>query len=190
MPYEIPALLTDPHRIALLLAIAGAAAAIAATVAPWLSPRSARAPDQGGWRRARAHPRSGAGEAGCRRQTVGGADEAEPPRQAAGRTSRPPALARRRDRQEAAGDGGLPGPGSRIRLSHLPYGRADRLFPGHPRLRIFRPQVGPAVLASSSARRSRRPISASRRRRCSSGTRSSSARRRSSAPIPTRSTCS
>jgi tight adherence protein C len=36
--YPIPALLTDPHRIALLLAIAGAATAVAATVAPWLSP--------------------------------------------------------------------------------------------------------------------------------------------------------
>ncbi len=38
MAYEIPAFLTDPHRIALLVAIAAAAAAIAAAVAPWLSP--------------------------------------------------------------------------------------------------------------------------------------------------------
>ena len=38
MTHGIPALLTDPHRIALLVAIAGAATAIVATVAPWISP--------------------------------------------------------------------------------------------------------------------------------------------------------
>ena len=38
MAYGIPAFLTDPHRIALLCAIAGAASAIAVTAAPWISP--------------------------------------------------------------------------------------------------------------------------------------------------------
>ncbi len=43
MAYEIPAFLTDPHRIALLVAIAGAAAAIAATSRPGSAP--IRSPD-------------------------------------------------------------------------------------------------------------------------------------------------
>ena len=38
MGYEIPAFLTDPHRIALFLAVAGAAAAVAGALASLLSP--------------------------------------------------------------------------------------------------------------------------------------------------------
>ncbi len=38
MGYEIPAFLTDPHRIALLLAVAAAAAAVAGALASLTQP--------------------------------------------------------------------------------------------------------------------------------------------------------